>query len=183
MYQKNNYLFDTIRKMVKRLNLLDHDLLIPGGDFLTHLDDTYVGAGEHDENVATGAAERIAEAATAQVVILQFARALDFAAKLSSDWGLPLKDVTNKRDSHATQTTTTLTTSASYKRKSISGDWMSVHSHKRTFKHFDLFGGAVPLVTQIGTVMNSRCRGTNLVWLTPLRHGRCSAAPLSKSLL
>ncbi len=27
------------------------------------------------------------------------------------------------------------------------------------------------------------CRGTNLVWLTPLRHGRCSAAPLSKCLL
>ncbi len=52
---------------------------------MTHLDDTYVGAGEHDENVATGAAERIAEAATAQVVILQFARALDFAAKKHVD--------------------------------------------------------------------------------------------------
>ncbi len=33
------------------MNLLDHDLSIPGGDFLTHLDDTYVGAGEHDDPV------------------------------------------------------------------------------------------------------------------------------------
>ena len=39
------------------------------------------------------------------------------------------------------------------------------------------------LVTQFGTVMKSRCSGTNPVWLTPLRHGRYSAAPLSKSLL
>ena len=30
------------------MNLLDHDLSIPGGDFLTHLDDTYEGAGDHD---------------------------------------------------------------------------------------------------------------------------------------
>ncbi len=30
------------------MNLLDHDLLIPGGDFLTHLDDTYESAGVHD---------------------------------------------------------------------------------------------------------------------------------------
>ncbi len=34
--------------MVKRLNLLDHDLSIPGGDFLTHLDNTYESAGDHD---------------------------------------------------------------------------------------------------------------------------------------
>ena len=33
---------------MKRLNWLSHDLSIPGGDFLTHLDDTYEGAGEHD---------------------------------------------------------------------------------------------------------------------------------------
>ena len=46
------------------------------------------------------------------------------------------KDVTNKRDSHATQTTTTLTTSASYKRKSISGGGMSVHSQEATLGGF-----------------------------------------------
>ncbi len=28
--------------------LLDHDLSVPSGDFLTHLDDTYEGPGEHD---------------------------------------------------------------------------------------------------------------------------------------
>ncbi len=33
------------------MNLLDHDLSIPGGDFLTHLDDTYEGDGEHDDPV------------------------------------------------------------------------------------------------------------------------------------
>ena len=41
------------------------------------------------------------------------------------------KGVINERDGHATQTKTTLTASASYKRKSISGNWRSVHSHKR----------------------------------------------------
>ena len=46
MYQKNNCLFHTTHGTVKRLNLLDHDMLIPGGGFLTHLDDTYEGAGE-----------------------------------------------------------------------------------------------------------------------------------------
>ncbi len=30
------------------MNLLDHGLLIPGRYFLTHLDDTYEGAGGHD---------------------------------------------------------------------------------------------------------------------------------------
>ncbi len=46
MYQKNNCLFDTFHGAVKRLILLDHDLSIPGRDFLTHLDDTYESAGE-----------------------------------------------------------------------------------------------------------------------------------------
>ncbi len=41
----------TTHGTAKRLNLLDHDLSIPGGDFLTHLDDTYEGAGEHDDLV------------------------------------------------------------------------------------------------------------------------------------
>ena len=43
------------------------------------------------------------------------------------------KGVTNGRDDHATLIKTTLTVSASYKRTSISGDWMSVCSHKRSF--------------------------------------------------
>ena len=30
------------------MNLLDHDLSIPGEDFLIHLDDTYESVGEHD---------------------------------------------------------------------------------------------------------------------------------------
>ncbi len=46
--KKNDCLFHTTHGTIKRLNLLDHDLSIPGGDFLTHLDDTYEGAGEHD---------------------------------------------------------------------------------------------------------------------------------------
>ncbi len=37
------------------MNLLDRDLSIPGGDFLTHLDDTYEGAGEHDDLVIAAA--------------------------------------------------------------------------------------------------------------------------------
>ncbi len=45
------------------------------------------------------------------------------------------KGVTNERDGHATQTTTTLTASASYKRKSISGGWMSACSQEEKFTH------------------------------------------------
>ncbi len=45
MYQKNNCLFHTTRGTVKRLILLNPDLSIPGGDFLTHLDGTYEDAG------------------------------------------------------------------------------------------------------------------------------------------
>ncbi len=47
-----------LRETVKRLNLLDHDPSIPGGDILTHLDDTYEGTGEHDRLVIAVALAR-----------------------------------------------------------------------------------------------------------------------------